>query len=68
MVKNEFKTNILKFKSISDRVARLDLKFENTYLSIVQTYAPTGKASDQDVETFYNEVRRSLDDTLENLI
>lgn len=53
LIKKEFKNNIINFTGISERVALLQLEFERLIISIIQAYAPTERAPEDEMELFY---------------
>ncbi|XP_028168072.1 uncharacterized protein LOC114358336 [Ostrinia furnacalis] len=59
IIKKTFKQNIVNYTGISERVAVLKLRFGNHTLSIIQAYAPTEKASEEDLEKFYGDMRKA---------
>ncbi|KAI8437727.1 hypothetical protein MSG28_011961 [Choristoneura fumiferana] len=61
IIKIYLKNNIESYLGLSERVAILNLKFENTHLSIIQVYAPTAKASDAEIDKFYTTVNRAIE-------
>lgn len=56
LIKRALKNNITNFTGISERVALLQLKFENLNLSIIQVYAPTKCSSDEEIKKLYNDL------------
>ncbi|CAG4990858.1 unnamed protein product [Parnassius apollo] len=54
---NGEKTN---YTSISDRVAGLDMKFGQKNLTLIQVYAPTYKAKESEIQLFYSEILKAL--------
>lgn len=60
MVNKRLKNSIISFKGLSERVALLDLSINNLEITIIQCYAPTTAASDEDVELFYSTVNNAL--------
>ena len=59
---NKTSTNaIMGYNPISERIMTLQLKGQPTNLSIVQVYAPTSTAQEDDVEKFYEELQATLD-------
>lgn len=52
--------SIVEFVPYSDRAALLKLRAKPTDLNVVQVYAPTMDATDQDVEQFYDEIKELL--------
>ena len=62
LVNRNIAGNIISFNSISDRVAWLKVKLNKRYtLKIIQIYAPTAISSEEDIETFYDDVKKILD-------
>lgn len=59
LIKKILKNNITNFTGISERVALLQLKFEEFYISIIQTYAPTESSSDDEISKFYNDIKKA---------
>ncbi|XP_045492416.1 craniofacial development protein 2-like [Colias croceus] len=53
LIKKEYKDNIVSFTALSDRVALLNIKYNNQMLTIIQVYAPTEKATDEEINLFY---------------
>lgn len=68
LIKKHLKTKIIEFVGFSDRVALLNLKTTNDTLSIIQVYAPTERATDQEVETFYQDISRAKEKCFKNVI
>jgi hypothetical protein len=68
IVKKELKSNILNLNAISDRVVSLHIKITNYTLSIIQVYAPTEKAPEEEIEKFYKDIRCALDNALSHVI
>ncbi|CAH2096293.1 unnamed protein product [Euphydryas editha] len=48
------------FKGISERVAILQLYIKNIEISLIQCYAPTESASEEEIEQFYYTVNKAL--------
>lgn len=63
LIKKELKNNLIDFIPISDRVARLVLQFGYKIIHIIQVYAPTEKASPEDIATFYKDIRQAMKNT-----
>ncbi|CAG4984913.1 unnamed protein product [Colias eurytheme] len=53
LIKKEYKDNIVSFTALSDRVVLLNIKYNNQMLTIIQVYAPTEKATDEEINLFY---------------
>ena len=51
--------SVIGFRGISDRIIIVKLFSKPFNLSIIQVYAPTSASSEEEIETFYND----LDDT-----
>ena len=50
------------FHPISDRVISIRIHCKPINISVIQTYAPTSDATDEDLEAFYEEVQKAIDD------
>lgn len=62
-VKKETKNQVEEFYSTSDRISTLIVKFNKfVTLKLIQVYAPTSSSSDEDVETFYNDILDTIED------
>lgn len=55
------KNNIESFIGISDRVALLNLNIHGNKMSLIQVYAPTEAASEEDIELFYANLYEAMD-------
>lgn len=53
LINKKHKNNIVSFSAFSERVALLKIKCNNQLLSIIQVYAPTEKATDEEINSFY---------------
>lgn len=60
LVKKEHKTKILNFSGLSERVAMLQMKYNNETLTIIQAYAPTERAPEEDIDSFYKILETAL--------
>lgn len=60
LIRKKYKLNILSFVGLSERVAILNLRFEHQKISIIQVHAPTGTATDEEIESFYKLVEKAL--------
>ena len=49
------------FKPVNDRLLSLKLNTKPTIVNIIQVYAPTTASSDEDIETFYNDLQNLKD-------
>lgn len=56
LIKKKYKNNITNFIGISERVALLQVKFECFSLSIIQTYSPTERSTEEEIEEFYKDI------------
>ena len=64
LINKKWKDNITRVNNISPRVAELVLRITTRYqLKIVQVYAPTTSHSEDEINIFYNDI----DKILENL-
>ena len=63
LVKRIWKENIKMFKCLSDRVCYVKLSFKNETLIIIQGYAPHSGRSDQEVDDFYNDLSKAINET-----
>ena len=55
--------SIIGYNPMSPRVITIRLKAHPINLTIIQVYAPTSDASDENLESFYNTVQEALDKT-----
>lgn len=61
LMKNKYKNQIEEFKTINERIAILRLDLNDKYkIKIIQIYAPTSESSQQETETFHE----NLEDVL----
>ncbi|GBP46930.1 Probable RNA-directed DNA polymerase from transposon X-element [Eumeta japonica] len=68
LVKKIYKQNIVSFTGISESVAVLKLKYEHELLTLVQAYAPTEQASEEETDKFYNYIRKAQENQDRNVI
>jgi hypothetical protein len=68
LINIKHKSNIESFRGLSERVALLDMKIENFTISIVQAYAPTSTASDDELESFYCTLNEAIQLCGKNMI
>jgi len=62
LIKKKGGNDIVEIQGASDRIAKIDRKLNNRCeLQIKQVYAPTSSYSDDEVETFYNEMQKLHD-------
>jgi len=66
ILKNRLTKNFVEFKGITDRIALLKLKFEQTSLTLIQVYAPTTAADDRECEKFYASLQETLSEAKSN--
>lgn len=59
-VAKEFSNTIRGYNTINDRIITLRLNARPTIVHLIQVYAPTSTASDEDVETFYGNLENVL--------
>lgn len=60
IINKKWSPRITLLKSISDRVTILVLKVNNNeYIGIIQAYAPTTKATEKEMEVFYDDVKKA---------
>ncbi|XP_065063517.1 craniofacial development protein 2-like [Rhopilema esculentum] len=52
---------LIGYSPIPDRILKVCIRAKPYNLSIVQCYAPTGAASDEDLEEFYSQLQETLD-------
>ena len=60
LVKKNLKNNIESYIGLTERVALLNMKFEDVQMSIIQVYAPTEKASEDEIEEFYQTINKAV--------
>ncbi|XP_050663868.1 craniofacial development protein 2-like [Leptidea sinapis] len=53
---------VLGYNPISDKIITMKLNTKPCLLNIVQVYAPTSTASDEDIDEFYGTLEKTLDD------
>ena len=62
LVNSNIAGNVLKFDSLSDRVAYVTIKLNKMYtLKVIQVYAPTSTSSEEEIEQFYDDISKVLD-------
>ncbi|KAL0831750.1 hypothetical protein ABMA28_001292 [Loxostege sticticalis] len=59
LIKKIYKPNIVSFNGVSERVAILKLKFGDEPLTLIQTYAPTENATEDEICKFYDDLRNA---------
>ena len=62
LINREIAGNIVKCDSVSDRVAWIVIRLSKRYtLKIIQIYAPTSQSSDEEIESFYDDISQVMD-------
>ncbi|XP_045453315.1 uncharacterized protein LOC123662516 [Melitaea cinxia] len=56
LIKKEYKNNIENYVKLSERVCLLNMKFDPIKISIIQVYAPTLEAPEEEIENFYDQI------------
>ena len=54
---------IMGYDTVSDRIVSVRFRGKKVNISIVQVYAPTSTASEEEHESFYNELQCTIDKT-----
>lgn len=62
LVNRNWKENVQEFRSIKDRIAVLKLRQDNKKIILVQVYAPTLTADDQESDAFYEELTQTINE------
>ncbi|KAI0241965.1 Craniofacial development protein 2, partial [Lamellibrachia satsuma] len=60
---DELKRCVLGFNTISDRVITIRLQCKPVNMTVIQIYAPTSTAEDEEIEHFYEMVQKVVDET-----
>lgn len=68
LIRKTFKTNIVSFVGISERVGLLKMSFKNVPLSIIQVYAPTESSSEEEIEKFYMDIQKAQEQADKTLL
>ncbi|CAG4930860.1 unnamed protein product [Colias eurytheme] len=68
LIKKHLKNNIECFTAKNERICTLHLNYNNTALSIIQVYAPTSEATDQEIKEFYEQLQETLIPCSKNVI
>ncbi|CAH2109246.1 unnamed protein product [Euphydryas editha] len=63
LVRRKYKDNIITFTGISERVCILEIKLENLCFAFIQAYAPTENSSQDELESFYEDLVKAHDST-----
>jgi hypothetical protein len=66
IVNSKWKNNISAFKSYSDRVISLEMKFTNGSLGLIQAYAPTSSSNEKEIEDFYDQLSIAINEMEKN--
>jgi Reverse transcriptase (RNA-dependent DNA polymerase) len=66
VVKSKWSQNVIAFKSYSDRVVSLNMEFAKGKLGIVQGYAPTSTSSESEINDFYQQMSKAVDEFSEH--
>ena len=62
LINREIAGNVVKFSSVSDRVAWIVIRLCKRYtLKVIQIYAPTSQSSDDEIESFYDDITQVMD-------
>lgn len=59
LIRKEHKNNIISFSALSERVALLKLKYNNQLITIIQAYAPTEMATNEEINLFYQTLQEA---------
>lgn len=63
MINKRWSNRITRVASISDRVIYVSLKLNEMYsIKVIQAYAPTSTHDDEEVETFYEDVSKAMEE------
>lgn len=68
LINKKHKDRISEFIEISDRIAILNMNFDSDILTIIQVYAPTSTAKEEEIENFYTDLRRARGKCHNNVI
>lgn len=63
LVKKKYKDEIIAFTGISERVCLLEIELENHRFTIIQAYAPTENSSQEEIDSFYEDLAKAHDST-----
>ena len=58
---NVISNHVMGYNPVNDRIITIRLQATPLNISLVQVYAPTSTASDEDIESFYNQLQDVLD-------
>lgn len=63
LISKNYSKQITKFKAISDRVLFIIIQInQKTSIKVIQAYAPTSTHEDEEVESFYEDIEKSIED------
>lgn len=62
LVNKELINNIVEFKGISERSARLTIKQCNQIYNIIQVHAPTSRHEQKIIDDFYDEIKNEINE------
>ncbi|CAG4913137.1 unnamed protein product [Colias eurytheme] len=68
LIKKKYKNNIDNYIGISERVCLLNLRFTAMKISIIQIYAPTSDANEEEIDAFYDDIEKARSFTSEKVI
>ncbi|XP_064145799.1 craniofacial development protein 2-like [Loxodonta africana] len=63
IVKKNISRSILKYNAVSDRIISIHLQGRPVNMTIIQIYAPTTRAKDEEIEDFYQLLQSEIDRT-----
>ncbi|XP_064131955.1 sorting nexin-24 isoform X1 [Loxodonta africana] len=63
MVKKNVSRSILKYNAVSDRIISIRLQGRPVNMAIIQIYAPTTRAKNEEIEDFYQLLKSEIDQT-----
>ena len=67
LVNNKIAGNVMSFDSISDRIAWIKVRLtKRQTLKIIQVYAPTSSSSEQEIEEFYDDLSKIIEENKTN--
>ena len=60
LLKSDLEKNIQGYWSVSDRVILLKIRAKPFDMVLIQVYAPTAEASEEEIETFYEDLEKAI--------
>jgi hypothetical protein len=60
VIHKSLKNSVSEFNTVSDRIAEMWIELNKTRVQIIQIYTPTSSHSDEEMDTFYNQLRSRL--------